>query len=100
MILDKEFFDNLNKLENHKANPGLKDFFDAVDKLKKLGEEINGIQNKKSSEKSKLDKQAQCLTKQLEENKIQIAKRTKTQKEYDAVYECIDYLDKHFNYQK
>ena len=100
MALDKEFFDNLNILEKYKTNPNLNDFFDAVDKLEKLGEEINVEMQETQSDTSKLDKKAQGLTKKLDENKAEIATRTKTQKEYDAVYECIDYLGNHFNHTK
>jgi hypothetical protein len=96
MKLDKEFFDNLNKLEKHKTNPGLRVFFDSINTIEKLCEEINKEKHKTPSVKSKLDKQAQSLTKQLNAKKEEIAKHTKTQKEYDAVYECIDYLDLHF----
>lgn len=100
MKLDKEFFDKLGRLDNYKTNPNLKDFFDAIDKLEKLGEEINEGNRKSSSARSKLGKTAQELTKNLEDRKDEIARRTKTQKEYDAVYECINYLDNHFNHQK
>lgn len=100
MALDKEFFDNIDKLEKHKTNPDLKDFFDTIDKLDKLGKEINDEMHGTSSDKSKLNKQAWGLTKKLEDNKNEIATRTKTQKEFDAVYDCIDYLGNHFNHQK
>ncbi|MDD5571706.1 MAG: hypothetical protein PHD97_11215 [Bacteroidales bacterium] len=100
MTLSNEFFCNLDKLEKHKTNPGLNYFFNTVDMLEKLGKEINDEMHKTPSDTSKLDKQAQDLTKKLEDEKGKIAMCTKTQKEYDAVYECIDYLDKHFNYQK
>jgi hypothetical protein len=100
MELDKEFFDNLNKLEKFKTNPDLNIFFDSIEKLKILREEISGKKSKTSSDKSKLGKQAQVLTKNLADRKNELALRTKTQKEYDAVYACIDYLDKHFNYNK
>ena len=69
MMLDKEFFFNLNTLEKYKTKPELNDFFNAVDKLEKLGKEINDEKNKKSSDTSKLDKQAQDLTRKLEEEK-------------------------------
>jgi len=100
MELDKEFLDNLNKLEKYKTNPDLNIFFDSIEKLKTLRKEINGEKHKTSPDKSKLGRQAQLLTKNLADKKNELALRTKTQKEYDAVYECIDYLDKHFNYNK
>jgi len=97
MALDKEFFENLDKLKNFKTKPELNDFFDVINKLEKIGEEINDEGHKKVSGASKLIEQAQGLTKKLEDNKDEIATRTKTQKEYDAVYDCIDYLGNHFN---
>jgi len=90
MALDKEFFDNLNKLEKHKTNIFLKDFFDSVNKLEKLAEEIKVETPLITSE---LSKQAIGLTKMLGEKKNEIAMHTKTQKEFDAVYDCIDYLE-------
>lgn len=97
MALDKEFFDNLDKLKNVKTKPELNEFFEAIDKLEKLGEEINVEKHEKSTDISKLKKQAQGLTMKLAVKKDEIATRTKTQKEFDAVYECIDYLGNHFN---
>ena len=94
MALDKEFFDNLVILEKYKQHQELKDFFDTVHKLEKIGEEIVDESPKVSP---KLCKQALCLTKMLDDKKEEIAYRTKTQKEFDAVFECIDYLDKHFS---
>ena len=100
MKLEKEFLDNLEKLEKFKTNPDLNVFFESIEKLGKLREEINDDIHKTPSAKSKLGKQAQNLTKKLEDKKNELAMHTKTQKEYDAVYECINYLDNHFNYQK
>jgi predicted RNase H-like nuclease (RuvC/YqgF family) len=97
MTLDKEFFDNLGKLEKYKSKPDLWAFFDSIDKIEKLCIEINEKIQEKPSEISKLDKQAKELTKILEEKKDEIAMFTKTQDEFDAVYECIDYLDSQFN---
>ncbi|MCK9612460.1 MAG: hypothetical protein WC401_08715 [Bacteroidales bacterium] len=97
MAFDKEFFDNLDKLKNFKTKPELNDFFDAIDRLKRLCEDINNKNQKKLPGSSELKKQAQSLTKKLEEHKEEIAKRTKTQKEFEAVYECIAYLNKFFN---
>jgi len=97
MALGKEFFDNLEKLKNFKTKPELNDFFEVINKLEKIGAEIHVGGKKTSTNSSNLMKQAQDLTKKLEVNKDQIALRTKTQKEFDAVYECIDYLDTHFN---
>lgn len=99
MALDKEFLDNIEVLEKYKTNPSLNDFFDTINKLEKLGQEIYE-KSKTPSETSTLHKQVKCLTKKLEDKKNEIAKRTKTQKEFDAVYECIDYLGNHFNSQK
>jgi len=96
MTLDKEFFDNLDKLEKYKTKPELWGFFDSIDKIEKLCEAIDE-KHDASSEISKLDKQAKELTKILEEKKDEIAMRTKTQDEFNAVYECIDYLDNQFN---
>lgn len=100
MTLDNEFFNNLDKLEKFKTNPDLKDFFETINKIERLCEEINEETHETQSDKSKLDKQAQDLTKKLEDKKEEIAMHTKTQIEYDAVYDCIDYLDNHFHYQK
>jgi hypothetical protein len=97
MKLDKEFFTNLDKLEKYKTHPDLKVFFDTIDKLEKLPENINDEIYKSPSDKSEIGKQAKDLTKKLEVKKNEIAMRTKTQKEFDAVYECIDYLERHFN---
>jgi hypothetical protein len=94
MALEKEFFDNFNILEKYKQNLELKDFFDTVHKLEQIGEEIVSETSKTSSI---LCQQAVSLTKKLEDKKEEIAYRTKTQKEFDAVFECIDYLDKHFS---
>jgi hypothetical protein len=100
MTLDKVFFDELSKLEDYKNDPDWNDFFDAIAELEKLGEKINDEMHKKRSDTSKLDKKARSLTKKLVDKKDEIAKRTKTQVEYDAVYECIDHLDGHFNFKK
>lgn len=100
MTLDQGFLDNMNKLENFKAHPALKEFFDTIVELKKLGEGISDLPKNASADKSKLDKQAQKLIQKLEVNKDIIAKKTKTQLEYDAVYECIAYMDKYFNQKK
>jgi DNA integrity scanning protein DisA with diadenylate cyclase activity len=97
MKLNQEFFANLDKLEKYKTNQDLKVFFDSVDKLEKIRKEINDEIYESPSDKLKLDRQAKDLTKKLEEKKDEIAMHTKTQKEYDAVYECIDYLESHFN---
>lgn len=97
MELDKKFFDNIGILEKYKANSDLKIFFDTIDKLEKLSGEINDVINELPSDRSMLEKQAKELTKKLEDKKDEIAMRTKTQKEYDAVYGCIDYLESHFN---
>jgi hypothetical protein len=100
MNLDQIFFDNLNKLVKHKTNPDLTDFFETIYKLEKLSEGFDDMDHKKSPETLKLEKQAQVLTKKLATHKDEIARRTKTQKEYDAVYSCINYLDVLFNHQK
>jgi hypothetical protein len=97
MELDKEFFDNLDKLKKYKTDPDLSFFFDAIDKLEKLREKLNDEIHQTSSDKTKHGKQAHDLTRKLENKKEEIAMCTKTQKEYDAVYDCIDYLDNHFN---
>jgi protein subunit release factor A len=96
MTLDKEFFDNLDKLEKYKTKPELWGFFDSIDKIEKLCKAIDE-KHDTSSEISKLDTQAKELTKILEEKKDEIAMRTKTQDEFNAVYKCIDYLDNQFN---
>ena len=96
MALEKEFFDNFNILEKYKQNLELKDFFDTVHKLELIGEEIV---KETSRTPSILSKQAFILTQKLEDQKEQIAYLTKTQKEFDAVFECIDYLDRHFTLQ-
>lgn len=100
MALNKEFFDNLDQLNKYKDNPGLKDFFDAANELEKISEDIKGERAELSADKSVLGKKAQGLTTRLEQRKDELARRTKTQKEYDAVYECIDYLSGHFNTRK
>jgi len=97
MTLGKEFFDSLDKIEKYKTNPHLWGFFDSIDKIEKLYEAIKDEKNETSSEISKLDRQAKELTRILEEKKDEIAMHTKTQDEFDAVYECIDYLDNQFN---
>ncbi|HNW70758.1 MAG TPA: hypothetical protein PKI01_10170 [Bacteroidales bacterium] len=97
MALGKEFFDNLEKLKNFKTKPELNDFFEVINKLERIGAEIHADGKKPNTNSSGLIKQAQDLTRKLEVNKDQIALSTKTQKEFDAVYECIDYLEMHFN---
>lgn len=97
MELGKEFFDKLEKLKNFKTKPELNDFFEVINKLEKIGAEITADGKKPSTNSSNLIKQAQDLTRKLEIKKDQIALCTKTQKEFDTVYECIDYLDMHFN---
>ncbi len=93
---DTEFANNLNKLESFRINPVLADFFETIEKLKLLDEKIKETPNGKSAETAAWYKQAQTLTKRLEDAKNEIAMRTKTQKEYDAVYDCIDFLNKYF----
>jgi hypothetical protein len=100
MNIDKEFFDNVEILKKYKAKPDLNIFFETIQKLEQLVKEINDEILEKSSEFIKLEKQVKILTKKLEDNKDEIARHTKTQKEYDAVYGCIDYLEVHFNNQK
>jgi cbb3-type cytochrome oxidase cytochrome c subunit len=99
MILKKEFFDNLDKLAKHKTNPDLTSFFETVQKLEKIGEAMNVERIATSPDTLKLEKQTQVLIKKLKDHKDEIARRTKTQKEFDAVYACIDYLGTHFKYQ-
>lgn len=97
MTLDQEFFSSLEKIEKYKTNPNLWGFFDSIDKIEKLCEAIKEEKNETSPEISKLDRQAKELTRILEEKKDEIAMLTKTQDEFDAVYNCIDYLDSRFN---
>ncbi|HOY31614.1 MAG TPA: hypothetical protein PKW80_07015 [Bacteroidales bacterium] len=97
MALDKEFFDNLEKLRNYKTKPVMTDFFETIYRLEKIGEEIHVGDKKQKTTTSNLIKQAQDLTKKLENSKDEFAFRTKTQTEFDAVYECISYLGDHFN---
>ena len=96
MTLDKEFFNNLEKLEKYKSKPELWGFFDSIHKIEKLCEALDE-KREKSSEITKLDKEAKELTKILEAKKDEIAMRTKTMEEFNAVYKCIDYLDSQFN---
>jgi hypothetical protein len=96
MALDNEFFDNVVKFEKFRPNPDLNDFFETFDRLVKLAEE----QDNKIIDSVKQKKQAQDLTKKLKDKKDEIARRTKTQKEFEAVYFCIDYLDNYFNHLK
>jgi len=100
MKLDKEYFDSVEKLVKHKNNPDLNDFFETLYKLEHLVEDINHDILEKSPGVLKLEKQVQVLTKKLKDHKDEFARLTKTQKEYDAVYHCIDYLDIHLNYRK
>ncbi len=93
MALDNTFFDNVVKFEKFRPNPDLNDFFETFDKLVKLAEE----QENSSPAASKQKKQAQDLTGKLKDKKDEIARRTKTQKEFEAIYFCIDYLDNYFN---
>lgn len=95
MALDKEFFDNLEKLQNFKSKPAMDDFFEIVNKLEKIGDEI--LDKKAAVKSPNLVKQAQDLTKRLEDNRDHFALSTKTQKEFDAVYQCIDYLGERFS---
>jgi hypothetical protein len=100
MNIDKEFFDNVEILKKYKSKPDLNIFFETIYKLEQLVVEINHDLQERSSQSHKLEKQVQVLAHKLEEQKDEIARHTKTQKEYDAVYECIDYLEIHFNNQK
>lgn len=97
MALEQEYFDTIHKLDKHKSNPNLIEFFDSIGKIEKLVEEMDASSKITALDRSKLDKRARTLTKELKSKKDEIATRTKTQKEYDAVYECIEYLHKHFN---
>lgn len=97
MTFDKEFFDNLNKLEKYKTKPDLWGFFDSIDKIEKLCEAKSDQLLEKPSELNKLDIQVKELTRTLDEKKDEIAMFTKTQDEFDAVYECIEYLDSQVN---
>lgn len=100
MPLAKEFFDNLHKLENVKVHPKMKEFFDTVGMIEKLENEIAGSKNIKTPHVAKLSRQAKALAGKLVESKENIASRTKTQIEYDAVYDCIDYLNNFFYKEK
>jgi hypothetical protein len=100
MNFDKEFFENVEILSKYKTKPDLNIFFETIYKLEQLVKEINNEILGNSTEFVKLEKQAQILTKKLEDHKDNIARHTKTQKEYDAVYDCIDYLESHFNNPK
>ncbi|HNX89258.1 MAG TPA: hypothetical protein PKH58_09255 [Paludibacteraceae bacterium] len=97
MALDKEFFDSLEKLKNFKTKPELNDFFEVINKLERIGDEIDVEDKETITDSATLIKQAKDLTKKLDVNRDEFAFRTKTQKEFDAVYECIDYLGEHFN---
>lgn len=100
MTLDPIFFDHLKKIDHYRNGPEWKFFFETVDKLEELGDAINEEMHEDPADTSLLGAQAQKLTKQLERDKDKIAQLTANKTEYDAVYECIDYLHNHFNYKK
>lgn len=97
MAFDKEFFDCLEKLKNFKTKPELNDFFETLNRLERICEELNLQGKHKHNDPETLIKQAQDLSKKLDVNRDEFAFRTKTQKEFDAVYEVIDYLGVHVN---
>ncbi len=97
MEIKKEFFDNFEKLQNFKSKPKLNDFFEIIYKLEKIETEIKINPQKSKQDSAKLIKQAQDLARKLEINRDEFAMRTKTQKEFEAVYKCIDCLGEHFN---
>ena len=88
MELEKKFNDNLEHLKRCKQSAVLQDFFEAIDTLMHPEEVQQRSSRLRYNEQEILDK--------LEVAKEEIAMRTKTQKEFDAVYECIDYLTNHY----
>lgn len=100
MTLHKEFFDSLGQLNKYKDSFDMKEFFDTTKELEEMGKKINETKHEQSDKASILNQRALFMAKKLESRKEEIAKKTKTQKEYDAVYDCIDYLCEHFNNTK
>ncbi|MEI6124754.1 MAG: hypothetical protein WCQ95_14135 [Bacteroidota bacterium] len=96
MAFDKEFLDNIVKLKLFRIIPEMLDFFEAIDELERIENAISDSVHHATNDTSNLLAKAKSMVKKLDSRKDEIAKRTKTQKEFDAVYNAIDYLVKHF----
>ena len=98
MKLNKNFYDEFNKLIEYQDSPLWADFFSSIKDLERLAEDIDDEMHKDKSDTSFLDKKARKITSKLESQKLEIAQRTVLPDKYDAVYRCIDLLVNHFNY--
>jgi hypothetical protein len=98
MLFDDQINQKLNALKHLRKDPAWSDFFNKIDKLEKLAEDINDEMHNDPSDTTKLDAKAKKITTTLENNKDKIAGKTKNKDDYDSVYNLIGELVDHFNY--
>lgn len=88
--------DLLNNLSKYRNNSNWNDFFNKIEEIRTLDNDINIEMHNDPSDTTELDKQVKSKIKWLENNKENMARKTQSQDEYDSVYNIIDEISDEF----
>lgn len=94
MKLDKEFYDKLDKINHFRGQKGWTTFFNKIDRLEEMGDEIN--EQFHFGRGNQLLASAETMAEHLDDEKDSHAGRTVNAEEYDAVIGICQYLKNHF----